>query len=141
MTGADRFHFTGRPGIRIGWLRFVLNTLAHPVGPGTLPAGRSKLALPLPLHLFRTPGLGEVLVQGLDAFKPVMFRVAIENRESSGAQARAAYRAPHCRWADRAAMLAFARQVPTGPGGPVNQLNKRDLLPPLRREAGANHLG
>src|ERR671915_2143515 len=48
---------------------FILNTFAHGWKPEALPPGKDKVPLPLPLHLFGTPGVGEVLVKGLDAFK------------------------------------------------------------------------
>jgi pimeloyl-ACP methyl ester carboxylesterase len=39
---------------------FILNTYAH--------GSRGKIKLPLPLRLFRAPGVGEVLVKGLHLF-------------------------------------------------------------------------
>lgn len=52
---------------RVGGL-FILNTYAH--------RPRGKVPLPLPLRLFRTPGVGEVMVKGLDMFKRgFLFRV------------------------------------------------------------------
>ena len=53
---------------------FILNTFAH------RPPG--KVPLPLPLRLFRTPGVGEVMVKGLDLFKRVfLFRAGVIHRE------------------------------------------------------------
>ena len=52
---------------------FILNTYAH--GP------RGKIKLPLPLRLFRTPGVGEVLVKGLHMFvRGFLFRVGVVHR-------------------------------------------------------------
>ena len=48
---------------------FILNTYAHGCKPEALPPGKNEIPLPLPLRLFRTPVVGEVLVKGLDAFK------------------------------------------------------------------------
>jgi len=48
---------------------FILNTYAHGRKPEILPPGKDKIRLPLPLRLFRAPGVGEPLVKGLDAFK------------------------------------------------------------------------
>ena len=39
---------------------FILNTFAHGFRPETLPPGKDKIPLPLPLRLFRTPVVGEV---------------------------------------------------------------------------------
>lgn len=103
---------------------FLVNTLAHSFRREVLPAGRQRVPLPLPLHLFRTPALGELLVQGLDAFKPLMFRLAIERKERLTPPVRRAYRDVHRGWSERAAMLMFARQVPTRASGPVDQLNR-----------------
>jgi pimeloyl-ACP methyl ester carboxylesterase len=53
---------------------FILNTYAH------RPPG--KVPLPLPLRLFRTPIVGELMVKGLDLFKRVfLFRVGVVHRE------------------------------------------------------------
>lgn len=120
--GPISLRWAGRHPNRVAGL-FILNTLAHAVGPETLPGGAEKLSLPAPLHLFRTPGLGEVLVQGLDAFKPLMFKVAIERTEALTPSVRRAYRSVHAGWSQRAGMLAFARQVPTRAGGAVNAMN------------------
>jgi hypothetical protein len=49
------------------------------------------------LRLFQLRGVGEVLVQGFDAFKPLMLRLAIERRESLTPSMRRAYRAVHSR--------------------------------------------
>jgi haloalkane dehalogenase len=53
---------------------FILNTYAH--GP------RGKIKLRLPLRLFRTPCVGEVLVKGLHLFVRVfVFRVGVVHRD------------------------------------------------------------
>lgn len=101
---------------------FILNTLAHELG------GSQRLKAPLPLRLFRAPGLGELLVQGCDAFKPAMFRLSIERPQGLTAEARHAYRAVHRGWSKRAGMLAFARQLPLRAGGPVNAMNRETEL-------------
>jgi pimeloyl-ACP methyl ester carboxylesterase len=62
---------------------FILNTYAH------RPPG--KVSLPLPLRLFRTPGVGEVMVKGLDLFKRVfLFRAGVVHRERLTAEVKRA---------------------------------------------------
>ena len=98
---------------------FVLNTLAHPTG------SEVELIAPLPLRFLRAPVIGELLVQGVDAFKPLMFRLAIERPECLDDRARSAYRRVHRGWGERRGMLAFARQLPLRQGGEVNAFNAR----------------
>ncbi len=98
---------------------FVLNTLAHDVGP--LPGG---VMVPAVLRLIRLPGAGEVVVQGADGLKTAMFRLAIERTAALSADVRRAYRDVHRGWGERAGMLAFARQLPVGGGGEVNAINR-----------------
>ncbi len=120
--GPISLRWAGRHFDRVAGL-FLLNTLAHGLGAETLPEGRERLSLPAPLHLFRTPGVGELLVQGLDAFKPLMFRLAIERPERLTPSNRRAYREVHSGWSERAGMLAFARQLPSRGAGEVNAMN------------------
>jgi pimeloyl-ACP methyl ester carboxylesterase len=94
---------------------FILNTLAH------RPPG--KVSLALPLRLFRTPGIGEVMVKGLDLFKRIfLFRAGVVHRERLTAQVKRAYRAPHPNWSSRTPILVFPRQIPSGPEGDVADL-------------------
>jgi len=94
---------------------FVLNTYAHRP-PGDVP-------LPLPLRLFRTPGVGEVMVKGLGMFHRVfLFRAGVRHRERLTAKVKRAYLAPHPSWASRTAVLVFPREIPSGPSGPVADL-------------------
>ncbi|MEM6454141.1 MAG: alpha/beta fold hydrolase [Acidobacteriota bacterium] len=106
----------------------VLNTFVH------RPPG--KVPLPVPLRLFRTPGVGELMVKGMNAFVNVfLFRAGLHDPARLGATEKAAYRAPHPRWADRTAMLVFPREIPSGPNGAVSDyvaaINKR-LVPAFR---------
>lgn len=90
----------------------ILNTFVH------RPPGR--VALPVPLRLFRTPGVGELLVKGLNAFTRVfLFKAGLVHPERLGPLERRAYLAPHPDWASRTAMLALPREIPAGPDGPV----------------------
>jgi pimeloyl-ACP methyl ester carboxylesterase len=100
---------------RVGRL-FILNTYAH------RPPG--KVSLPLPLRLFRTPGVGEVMVKGLDLFKRVfLFRAGVVHRDRLTAEVKRAYRAPHPSWSSRTPILVFPREIPAGPEGPVADLS------------------
>ncbi|MEL7089194.1 MAG: alpha/beta fold hydrolase [Planctomycetota bacterium] len=91
----------------------ILNTYCH------RPEG--KVPLPLPLKLFRTPGIGEVMVKGLHAFvKVFLFKAGLTHPERLGPNEKAAYRAPHPTWSSRTSVLVFAREIPSGPDGPVS---------------------
>src|SRR5919202_1598338 len=100
---------------RVGRL-FILNTYAH------RPPG--KVSLPLPLRLFRTPGVGEVMVKGLDLFKRVfLFRAGVVHGDRLTPDVKRAYRAPHPSWSSRTPILVFPREIPAGPEGPVADLS------------------
>jgi haloalkane dehalogenase len=94
---------------------FILNTYAHrPPGP---------VKLPLPLRLFRTRGVGELLVKGAHAFvRGFLFRAGVVHRERLTADVKRAYLAPHPTWSSRTPILVFPREIPSGPEGPVSEL-------------------
>ncbi len=97
---------------------FVLNTFAH------RPPG--KVSLPLPLRLFRMPGVGEIMVKGLGLFhRAFLFGVGMVHRERLTADMRRAYLAPHPTWASRVGVLVFPREIPAGPVGPIADLGGR----------------
>jgi haloalkane dehalogenase len=92
----------------------ILNTIAH--------RPPEKVKLPLPLHLFRIPGVGELMVKGAHAFvRGFLFRAGIVHRERLGPDERAAYLAPHPTWSSRTAILVFPREIPAGPEGRVSE--------------------
>jgi pimeloyl-ACP methyl ester carboxylesterase len=94
---------------------FILNTFAH------RPRGRIKL--PVPLRLFRAPGVGEVLVKGLHLFvRGFLFRAGVIHRERLTPDVRRAYLAPHPTWASRTGVLVFPREIPASGTGPVAEL-------------------
>jgi pimeloyl-ACP methyl ester carboxylesterase len=100
------------------WGLFILNTYAH----GSL----GKVKLPVPLRLFRAPGVGEVLVKGLHMFVRVfVFRVGVVHRERLTADVRHAYLAPHPSWSSRTSVLVFPREIPASGTGPVAELTAR----------------
>jgi cis-3-alkyl-4-acyloxetan-2-one decarboxylase len=99
---------------------FILNTWAHGFRPEALPPGKTKIPLPLPLRLFRTPVVGEVLVKGLDAFKRgFLFGQGIAHRDRVTPTLKRAYRAVHQGWSDRTPILVFPREIPVTGEGPV----------------------
>ena len=109
---------------------FILNTFFQ------RPEG--KVPLPLPLKLFRTPGVGELLVKGMNAFVTrFLFKDGLVNTECLSSQDKAAYLAPHPDWSSRTGMLEFPRQIPADSTGPVSdfvaQLNSK-LVPAFRHK-------
>ena len=91
----------------------VLNTFVH--------RPPRKVPLPLPLRLFRTPGIGELMVKGMHAFvKVFLFKQGVVYPERLGPNERAAYLAPHPSWSSRTPILVFPREIPSGPEGPVS---------------------
>jgi pimeloyl-ACP methyl ester carboxylesterase len=103
---------------------FVLNTFAHGFRRELLPPGKSKIPLPLPLRLFRTPIIGELLVKGLDAFKRgFLFGQGVVHRERLTPTVKRAYREVHSGWAERTAILVFPREIPVTGEGPVAAMN------------------
>ncbi|MGD8318194.1 MAG: hypothetical protein PVH76_10615, partial [Myxococcales bacterium] len=105
------FHWATRHPERIASL-CVLNTIAH------RPPG--KVDLPLPLHLFRMPGLGEIMVKGAHLFVRVfLFKAGIMHKARITPQMRAAYTAPHPTYSSRTAILVFPREIPSDSKGRV----------------------
>ncbi|MEM1229600.1 MAG: alpha/beta fold hydrolase, partial [Pseudomonadota bacterium] len=101
---------------------FILNTYFH--------RPTSKVPLPLPLRLFRTPGIGELMVKGLHAFVRVfLFKAGLANPEVLTDTDKRAYLAPHPNWSSRTGILEFPRQIPADGSDPLN-----DLLEPWRQQ-------
>ncbi|HMP58560.1 MAG TPA: alpha/beta fold hydrolase [Gemmatales bacterium] len=93
---------------RVG--RIILgNTSAFP-----LPATK---ALPLSLRLARVPGLGALMVRGLNGFCRGAVRYCVTSRRL-GPEEAAAYLAPYGSWADRRAVLRFVQDIPLAPTHP-----------------------
>ena len=92
---------------------FVLNTFfQRPVG---------EVPLPAILKAFRTPIVGELLVKGAHAFvKGFLFRAGLNDPSRLTETDKAAYLAPHPTWSSRSGILAFPRQIPSGPKGPIS---------------------
>jgi haloalkane dehalogenase len=103
---------------------FILNTFAHGWKPDALPPGKEKVPLPLPLHLFRTPLVGELLVKGVDAFKRgFLFGQGVVHRERLTPAVKRAYKDVHQGWSERTAILVFPREIPRTGEGPVVAMN------------------
>ncbi|MEO8091617.1 MAG: alpha/beta fold hydrolase [bacterium] len=112
---------------------FILNTFAQ--------RPRGRVSLPLPLRLFRTPVVGEVMVKGLDLFKRVfLFRDGVVHRERLTPAVKRAYRAPHPNWSSRTPILVFPREIPSGPDGAVSEL-VGEIEQGLERDFGSKPVG
>jgi pimeloyl-ACP methyl ester carboxylesterase len=121
--GPTGLYWAARRPERVDGL-FILNTWAHGFRADLLPPGRDKVPLPLPLRLFRTPGVGELLVQGLDAFKRgFLFGQGTVHKQRLTPTVRRAYRDVHAGWSERLPILVFPREIPVQAGGPVEQMN------------------
>jgi len=109
---------------------FILNTYAHGWKPEALPPGKNKVPLPLPLHLFRTPLVGEVLVKGLDAFKRgFLFGQGVLHKDRLTPVVKRAYKDVHQGWPERTAILVFPREIPrTGEGSVVAMTTEIEAL-------------
>lgn len=110
--------FAARQPERVGGL-FILNTFfSRPT---------EKVPLPPILKAFRAPMIGDLLVKGAHAFvRGFLFRAGLNNPECLSGTDRAAYLAPHPTWSSRTGILAFPRQIPTGPTGPISDFVDRE---------------
>lgn len=91
---------------------FILNTFAH--------RPRGGVKLPTALRLFRTKGVGEVLVKRLHFFvRGFLFNAGIKHKDRLTADVREAYLTPHPNWSSRTPILVFPREIPAGPSGEV----------------------
>ncbi|GMU36545.1 MAG: alpha/beta fold hydrolase [Phycisphaerae bacterium] len=71
--------------------------------------------VPLRIRMCRPPLLGEALVRGLNGFSRAALTMAVVHRERMTPQVRAGYLEPYRTYADRRAVLAFVRDIPTSP--------------------------
>jgi len=84
----------------------VLNTAAF-----HLPTGKG---IPLSLRLARTPGVGELLVQGMNMFCTGAAKHGMTRRRMA-ADVREAMLRPYDSWANRRAVLRFVQDIPLRP--------------------------
>lgn len=87
----------------------ILNTAAFP-----LPAGRR---LPWQLRLARTPGIGALLVRGLNLFAQGAARLAVQRRLAPAE--RRALVSPYDSWVHRIAVHRFVQDIPLAPADPA----------------------
>ena len=73
--------------------------------------------IPWRIRVCRTPGLGAVLVRGLDAFAGLATRMAVQR--PLDARVAEAMRMPYDSWANRVAIHGFVRDIPTTPSHPT----------------------
>lgn len=77
--------------------------------------------LPWLLRPVRVPVLGELLVQGANAFVRGTLRLGVRRGRLS-AVVRRGYLAPYRSWRDRRGVLAFVRDIPDGPSGATHRI-------------------
>jgi len=88
--------------------RFVLMNTA---------AFRSR-EIPWRIRICRTPLLGRVAVQGLNAFARAALRMAVCHHDRMAAEVRAGFLAPYDEWSNREAIYRFVQDIPLSPGHP-----------------------
>ncbi|MES1194298.1 MAG: alpha/beta hydrolase, partial [Opitutus sp.] len=84
----------------------ILNTAAFPAP-----------RIPRRISLCRVPGLGPLLVRGLNGFAGPATRMAM-NRRSLAADEKRGYLYPYDSWDNRVAVHAFVRDIPMRPSHP-----------------------
>src|SRR3954463_7675543 len=99
---------------------YILNTFAHGFRPETLPPGKDKIPLPLPLRLFRMRGIGELMVKRRDMFKKgFLFGQGVVHKDRLTPIVKRAYTEVHGDPSERTAILVFPREIPVDGSGPV----------------------
>ena len=76
-------------------------------------------AVPWVLKLARSPGLGEVMLRGLNAFAGLAVWLAVEKRARMTRAIRAGYLAPYGNWRDRIAIYRFVQDIPVTSNHPT----------------------
>lgn len=71
--------------------------------------------IPFRIRVCRLPIFGDIVVRGLNGFARPAVVMACKRRERMTADVRAGYLAPYDSWANRRAVLAFVRDIPTSP--------------------------
>ncbi len=74
------------------------------------------------LYTLKIPGLGELLVQGLNGFARFLLPLGIHHRERLTPEEMRGYLEPYPSWRSRRAHLESARQIPLLPGHPTRRL-------------------
>lgn len=104
--------FAARRPDRVAGL-FILNTFfARPL---------KEVPLPRIIRAFQVPVLGDLIVKGAHAFvRGFLFKAGLNDPSRLTKTDKAAYLAPHPTWSSRTGVLAFPRQIPSGPTGAVS---------------------
>lgn len=74
---------------------------------------------PLRIRACRIPGLGPLLVRGLNAFARAALHMAVVHRERLTPAVRAGFLAPYDSWRNRIATLRFVQDIPLRPQHPA----------------------
>jgi len=74
--------------------------------------------IPWRIRICRTPGLGPLLVRGLNGFSLSALRMAVARPKRLTAAVRAGYLAPYDSWANRIAIERFVADIPLRPSHP-----------------------
>ncbi len=104
--GAIGFGFAARHPARVRRIG-ILNTAAFALD-----------RIPARIALCRFPGLGPLMVRGLNGFARPATRMAMHRRSLTGDQKRA-YLLPYDSWANRVAVNAFVQDIPMNPRHPT----------------------
>ena len=99
--------------------------------------------MPWRIRICRTPGLGPILVRGLNGFARAALRMAVERPERLTLAVRSGYLFPYDSWRNRVAIDRFVRDIPMRPSHPsYSQLVEIERgLPTLADRPDAIDLG
>lgn len=78
-------------------------------------------AVPWVLKIARSPGLGAMLVRGLNAFAGLAVWLAVAHRERMTPAVRAGYLAPYNNWRNRVAIYRFVQDIPLEDSHPTRR--------------------
>ncbi|MDR2440891.1 MAG: alpha/beta fold hydrolase [Planctomycetaceae bacterium] len=89
---------------------------------------------PLRIRICRIPGLGRLLVQGLNLFAKSATRMAIAKRKGLSKEVRNGLTSPYNSWANRTALYRFVMDIPLSPKHPTYKTlaNIEEALPKFR---------
>lgn len=93
---------------------FILNTFAHRM--------REEVKLPAVIKMFKTPGVGELMIKGGHLFvRGFMFQQGVVHKDRLTPEVKRAYLAPNDSWSKRTPVLVFPREIPAAPGDPNSE--------------------
>jgi haloalkane dehalogenase len=93
--------------------------------------------IPWRIRACRLPVLGQLAVQGANAFSLAALRMTLARRERLEPAVAAAYLAPYDSWANRRAVYGFVRDIPSPRGrvSPIKDSSRRRLESASRKDA------